>query len=125
MGAGYTDSFVLSSVPEADHASSDGRCDDCEECHPEMFFCNACELSLCSECWDAQLAHRKKKLGPGGTPHEKTELRVAEKIHQVFTPRADDAFQSRLFTDEEDNCWFGRQQWLCAGQGFTLDSWPD
>lgn len=106
MSVGYAESFNLRSVPEA--LSWSGRCDDCEECHPEVFFCNACELSFCSECWDGQLSHRKKKLGPGGTPHEKTELRVAKKIQQALTPSStDDVSQSKLFTEEDDMTWFG------------------
>jgi hypothetical protein len=119
MGAGYPESPILCSVPETENISSDGRCDDCEECDPELFFCNACELSFCSACWDAQLAHRKRKPGAMGAPHEKTNVRVAEKIHQALTPCTDDASQSRLLTEEEDMTWFGMRQWLRTQSEFT------
>ena len=51
------------SGPARAESGIDGGCDndDCKVDSP-VFFCNVCESTLCSVCWEAQIPHKKLRL---------------------------------------------------------------
>lgn len=72
-----------------------------------MSFCNVCDIVFCAQCWDAQLPHRLRKLGPGGIPHEKTLASVAQKVQNVFEPPTDAFIREQLHISDAETAWFG------------------
>jgi hypothetical protein len=49
----------------------------------------------------------KKKLGPGGVPHEKTKPAVAERVRNALAPPGDDRLREQMYRDDEITSWFG------------------
>lgn len=83
------------------------KCEDCElEC-PVLWFCQACNLTFCDECWSKQLSHKKNK--PGDVAHEKTDTEVAEKVKNVLTPPENEMACEKLHQDDELTAWFGKR----------------
>ncbi len=60
------------------------KCEDCELERPIVWFCWACNLAFCNECWSRQLPHKKNKRGD--VAHEKNDAEIAEKVKNVLTP---------------------------------------
>ena len=83
-------------------------CDSCENSSVLVNFCNICHVRFCDTCWDQQIPHKKKKLGNGGDPHEKTQASVAAKVRNVLEPSVDPIARERLYKDDEATTWFGR-----------------
>ncbi|OJD31446.1 lysophospholipase-like protein [Diplodia corticola] len=83
------------------------ECQDCGSTSEAVSFCNVCDLVYCAECWDRQLPHRRRKLGPGGIPHEKTSASVAQKVQQVLEPPTDEYTRERLHFQDAETAWFG------------------
>jgi hypothetical protein len=81
--------------------------DDCESSNIELFFCAACVCTVCAGCWDKQIAHKKNRLGPGGIPHEKTQLGVARQLEAVFSNQQNEAAFQKLHQEDEGTIWFG------------------
>ena len=83
------------------------KCEDCELERPILWFCRACNLAFCNECWSKQLPHRKNK--PGDVVHEKTNTEIAEKVKNVLTPPVDEMMCEKLHHDDEMTAWFGER----------------
>lgn len=81
------------------------KCDDCELERRILWFCRACNLAFCDECWIKQLPH--KKNGPGDVVHEKTNTEIAEKVKNVLTPPANEMMREKLHHDDDITAWFG------------------
>ena len=99
-----------SSVSEK-HTKSRKSCDECgvlEGVPYGLWYCNVCRFIFCNICWDDQLPHRRDQLGPGGIPHEKTELDVAEKVSNVLSPLVPDLEREKLCYNDEATAWFGK-----------------
>ena len=92
-----------------DPADSKECCDSCEKPFPNLFFCNACKCTLCSDCWSKQVSHKKQRLAPGDIPHEKTDSWVAKQVQKVFSPPLDESTYQRMHLEDEDTAWFGEQ----------------
>ena len=92
----------------AQAAPSYAVCASCEEHWAQLYFCNVCRYVFCSKCWELQLAHRKKSLAPGAIPHEKTDLELAQRIHDVFTTDFDDTAFEKLHAEDQATAWFGK-----------------
>ena len=71
------------------------------------FFCNYCDSNFCDPCWQRQLQHSKKKRGPDGLPHEKTDRAVVERLRRILEPSSNPEEQRLLHQDDEDTTWFG------------------
>jgi hypothetical protein len=83
----------------------------CEQCGNEdsgIFSCNVCNFCFCARCWDMQIAHKRRKLGPGGIPHEKTPPDVAKKVSRALEPSNDSKVREKLYEDDELTAWFGK-----------------
>lgn len=89
-------------------------CESCGHGGRDVYFCNVCSLTLCSRCWDAQMPHRKNKVGPGGIPHEKTQAAVAEKVRNALMPPVDERVREQLYAADEVTAWFGRYYLCCS-----------
>src|SRR5438874_1114809 len=100
--------------PDEDGIPTGDCCDSCERSNIELFFCAACQCTLCGDCWDTQIAHKKKRLALGGIPHEKTQHWVARRLQTVFFNRHDEATFQKLHQEDEDTIWFGEFQARCA-----------
>jgi hypothetical protein len=93
--------------PELAETSRDGCCESCEEDPFELFFCNVCECTLCSNCWPKQVPHKKQRQISGAIPHEKTDPWIAKQVQKVFSPPLDDFAYERMYLEDEDTAWFG------------------
>lgn len=83
-------------------------CDDCEEEREGLANCNVCQQTYCSRCWDRQATHKRRALGPGGVPHEKTDPDLAEKIHKILDPEVLDHKEQQLkHVEDYYTKWFG------------------
>jgi hypothetical protein len=49
-------------------------------------------------------------LGPGGIPHEKTDLWVAEQVEKVLSPPPDHLAYQQLYLEDEETAWFGKSK---------------
>ncbi|KAF2729081.1 hypothetical protein EJ04DRAFT_503032 [Polyplosphaeria fusca] len=106
-------------VGALDSISDTELCEDCEEIVSD-FFCNVCQCHLCRDCWDRQPAHRKKRLAPGQIPHEKTELRLVNRLQTVFSYAGDEKTLDRLHKDDEVTAWFGLEREREDGRPFMF-----
>jgi hypothetical protein len=94
-----------------DQTSENGNvcCEQCENQGPDVFTCNVCNFYFCGKCWDMQMPHRKKRLGPGGIPHEKTPPDVAKKVGRALDPPTDQKVREGLYEADELTAWFGKK----------------
>jgi len=88
------------------------RCEDCEdETSQELYFCQACALTLCSDCWDAQTAHkprRRSSARPGNaTLHEKTKFSIIKLVQPAFSTAADQSTLKTRLAEDMETAWFG------------------
>jgi hypothetical protein len=74
----------------------------------DLCYCNVCKCTLCSNCWDRQIPHRKQQLGPGGIPHERTDPWVAKQVEKVLSPISDELAFQQLCLKDEETAWFGK-----------------
>ncbi|KAK6860680.1 hypothetical protein PG995_004316 [Apiospora arundinis] len=81
------------------------KCEQCEQHGKDVWYCNICETSFCDQCWNGQFVHRKPPRG--GLPHEKTDINIAEKVHNVLSPPTDNWVREQLYKDDEVTSWFG------------------
>ncbi|KAH6848113.1 hypothetical protein B0I37DRAFT_376721 [Chaetomium sp. MPI-CAGE-AT-0009] len=81
------------------------KCEACDLEHPIVWFCRACNIAFCDECWSKQLPHKKNK--PGDVAHEKTNMEIAEKVKNVLTPPTNELMCEKLHDDDELTAWFG------------------
>jgi len=81
-------------------------CDDCRENKVDVYYCNVCNEKFCTECWDRARPHRNNIPTADGTPHEKTNHVVAEKIKTCLKPELGED-QTKLHHDDEPTAWFG------------------
>src|SRR5438034_11314507 len=96
--------------PEGRHfdwSDSEECCDNCDKPSSDLFFCNACKCTLCSDCWRDQVSHKKQRLAPGAIPHEKTDAWVAKQVQKVLSPQQDEFAYQKMFLEDEDTAWFG------------------
>lgn len=101
-------SAAQNSLGTAVNRSSFNVCEQCDRSGRDVWFCNVCNFSLCTQCWDVYLPHKKGRLGPGGIPHEKTSAAIADKVSKALAPGPSDAFASEeLHRDDEKTAWFG------------------
>jgi hypothetical protein len=102
--------------PEPDIVKSEVemRCDyyevDPKSHSTDLCYCNVCKCTLCSNCWTRQVPHWKQQLGPGGIPHEKTDLWVAEQAEKVLSPPPDHPAYQQLYLEDEETAWFGESE---------------
>ena len=82
-------------------------CDYCGRCGTSRGYCNVCDATFCTPCWDTQLPHRMNRLAPGSIPHEKTDYRTAEKIKAILEVKTTSTEQDILHRKDEDTTWFG------------------
>lgn len=80
-------------------------CEVCDEHKRDIWYCSACVLSYCDECWASQAPHRKPR---GGVPHEKTDLEIAQKVQKVLSPPTDNWAREQLYKADEVTSWFGQ-----------------
>ncbi|KAK0714766.1 hypothetical protein B0H67DRAFT_221784 [Lasiosphaeris hirsuta] len=78
----------------------------CESDCPMVWFCRACNVTYCDQCWSGQLVHRKKLNKPGAVVH-KINLEVAGKVGNVLTPPTDERMREELHRGDESTAWFG------------------
>jgi predicted sulfurtransferase len=88
------------------------RCDVCDEDEhsEELYFCQACMLTLCSDCWKTQAAHnprRKSSLRLETTKHEKTKLSTIKLVQPAFSSSADQGTLEARLAEDADTAWFG------------------
>ena len=91
------------------HSAHSQTCAACKLGHLIPWFCRACNLPFCDECWSQQLQHKILNK-PGNIAHEKTNLEIAEKVNNVLTPPANQMVREKLHHDDELTAWFG--EWL-------------
>jgi hypothetical protein len=110
-----------------DQSSDSGNvcCEECDKQGPDVFVCNVCNFFICDGCWNKQLPHKKKRLGPGGIPHEKTPPDVAKKVGRALVPPTDQKIREGLYEADELTAWFGKQSvknspWSGYDQGRRL-----
>lgn len=82
-------------------------CDQCEERGDLRDYCNVCDSIFCQDCWKKQISHKKKTLGPGSVPHERTIEQAAKKIKDALDAKPNDSEQEALHKSDEDTTWFG------------------
>ena len=82
-------------------------CDQCEERGDLRDYCNVCDSTFCQDCWKKQISHKKKTLGPGSVPHERTDEQAAKKIKDALDAKPNDSEQEALHKSDEDTTWFG------------------
>ncbi|GAB1318162.1 FabD/lysophospholipase-like protein [Madurella fahalii] len=92
------------------------RCEACEVDHPVVWFCRACNLTYCDQCWSGQLVHRKNLAQPGDVAHEKTNLEIAERVRNALTPPTDEGMREKLHHGDDITAWFGIER---RGKGKT------
>ncbi|KAF8847642.1 hypothetical protein BDZ45DRAFT_315849 [Acephala macrosclerotiorum] len=114
----------MPSSEDDDHESGGedvDRCDihSCSTSSEELFFCPACELTLCSRCWKAQGAHNPKRrntrrgrpISPVAetkpTLHEKTKLEIVRLVQPAFFNAADEETLELRLAEDADAAWFG------------------
>jgi hypothetical protein len=66
-----------------------------------------CDGNFCTECWEKNFAHKKKRRAPGAVPHERSDYVIAKKIKGVLESTPTDAEQEQLHKRDEDTGWFG------------------
>ena len=71
------------------------------------FYCAQCDCSYCDTCWDKRPAHKKKKRGTHGHPHEKIDRLMVERYRNILEPSSNVQEQEGLHKDDEDTTWFG------------------
>lgn len=104
------DGSILQDRQRASSNASVAYATFCEECNitaRNIVYCNVCEMSFCWPCWDQQTVHKRKRLGPGGVPHEKTKPGVAKKVRNALAPPTDEKMRERLCKEDEVTSWFG------------------
>ena len=82
-------------------------CRSCRTVGEDRSWCNLCAVSLCSDCWDRQIAHSEDTRAADNVPHEKTDYELAEKVKACLEPNMTDEQQKRLHIMDEDTTWFG------------------
>jgi energy-coupling factor transporter ATP-binding protein EcfA2 len=82
-------------------------CDHCQTLGHQRFHCNVCNYVFCDPCWMLQFPHRVPRSGPGVLPHEKTDVHIAKKISNVFSPQSKEEQREKLHMDDIDTTWFG------------------
>lgn len=98
---------ILDEDYHAETANNPEACDDCQNTGCQLDYCNVCKNNLCTQCWNNQLVHKQGKLGPGGIPHEKTEISTARKVNQVLEPEFSSDDRAQMHMADERNSWFG------------------
>lgn len=88
-------------------SSGDQLCDDCERHGTNRQYCNVCESTFCTSCWEKQIPHKRQQTAPGSIPHEQTDHRTAEKIKPILEVKTTFAEQAILHKNDEDTTWFG------------------
>ncbi|ETI28069.1 hypothetical protein G647_00518 [Cladophialophora carrionii CBS 160.54] len=73
----------------------------------ELYYCPACGIALCTECWNTAPPHRQGLQILGGVLHEKLNATVARTILGALDPGLNDREQEMLFLKDEDTTWFG------------------
>ncbi|KAF2399018.1 hypothetical protein EJ06DRAFT_65913 [Trichodelitschia bisporula] len=76
----------------------------CTTREASLWFCPSCEVILCDDCWDEQLAHRMRL--PRQSVHEKTPYLVYKRLADILTASSDG--EAHVF--DEDTKWFGWAQ---------------
>jgi hypothetical protein len=107
MSSSSGDSTVSKIGLESRENGCEGCRDTCDSLSLDLFFCNVCKCTLCSDCWSAQVPHKKQRLAPGEIPHEKTDPWVAKQVGTVFSPPLDEVAYQEMYLDDEDTAWFG------------------
>jgi hypothetical protein len=93
--------------PESPETGGEECCDSCDKPFPDLFFCNVCKCTLCSDCWSTQVSHKKQRLAPGAIPHEKTDAWVAKQVQKVFSSPLEEPSCQEIYLADEDTTWFG------------------
>ncbi|KAK3718358.1 hypothetical protein LTR37_005171 [Vermiconidia calcicola] len=87
----------------------DETCEDdrCKAPNAAIWHCVDCDSNYCSECWDYQGPHKSGKFGRDGVPHEKTNVRVVNRLKKILQPSQSP--DTILKSHEADQCtkWFG------------------
>lgn len=88
--------------------NSEHPCDSCRKPKADGAYCNVCNYTFCSECWDMQITHRNdKNFNLNIVPHEKTNRDVAMQINEILGSQHDSAKQKELHIEDEKTTWFG------------------
>lgn len=86
----------------------DEHCAACHDANAETYFCNDCDIFLCTEHWLEQIAHRPQNLKRGRKRHEKTDISLARKVNNVLMPPSDLKELTQLHDDDAATAWFGK-----------------
>jgi hypothetical protein len=98
------------STLESNTSSASGTqlCDGNCQTVTRVYLCVQCDGAFCDDCWAKQFPHKPGKIGADGLPHEKTDLKVVERLRDTLdrqdrTPEE----QEKLHKNDEDTTWFG------------------
>lgn len=86
----------------------DELCAACHDSNVETYFCNDCDIFLCTEHWSEQIAHRPQNLKRGRKRHEKTDVSLARKVNNVLMPPSNLKELTQLHENDAATAWFGR-----------------
>jgi hypothetical protein len=93
--------------PRRAPSKDDWQCDSCDKKGPSRYYCNICLYVYCSDCWNAQLPHKKLPDKPGQLPHEQTDLELERRIRRSLRPNQSAEENAELHRDDENATWFG------------------
>jgi hypothetical protein len=82
----------------------------CEVCDADqgVVFCTGCNEYYCEPCWDKRRSHKdKKKLGPGGIPHEKVDPVVVKRVEGCMAEPRDETEEREQHENDQDTTCFG------------------
>lgn len=90
------------------HATISKSCEYCNfSTASELSLCTGCNDYFCESHWHKRRAHREKQLGPGGIPHEKVDLNIAEQVEQCLAEPLSDSDEQVQHLADVDTTWFG------------------
>ena len=107
--------FIMTESDDDSQKSGGDYIDCCGVCEAdeqlkELYICQACDLTLCSECWETQAAHKPKRKSSTRVEaivHEKTKLSTIKLVQPAFSSPADESTIEARLAEDADTAWFG------------------
>lgn len=87
--------------------SEQHACYMCRQHGLDRWYCDRCDVVFCKSCWKKQPLHSPRSDDEAPDSHEKTDVRLANKIKAIFSPKLTAGAREQLHTKDIETTWFG------------------